>query len=107
MSLNIDFPNICKLLNDHEKMLMKYKQSQNFCIPVIKVLPSTTEGMDLILGQGTKILIKLLKKTTIINLHVINLQGWDLLRLMFYSYKAIRNTFVLKNVIWLMLIGLH
>ena len=63
MNLNIDFPNICKLLNDHEKMLMKYKQSQNFCIPVVKVLPSTTEGMDLILGQGTKILSKLLKKT--------------------------------------------
>ena len=59
MSLNIDFSNICKILNDHEKMLIKYNQSQNVCIPVVKVLPSTTGGMGLILGQATKILIKI------------------------------------------------
>ena len=65
MSLNIDFPNICKMLNDHEKMLIKYNQSQNFCIPVVKVLSYTIGSMGLILGQGTKILIKIsdLKRT--------------------------------------------
>ena len=40
-------------------MLIKYNQSQNFCIPVVKVLPSTTGGMGLIPGQATKILIQI------------------------------------------------